>query len=125
MNKSYNITDKETLEELEDYYNLMIENGFARMTAKAYMNSAAKYVEDNLPLDRDSAITYFRSLTTAPGVTKSQRSHIYAKKAGVMRYLDYLEGADLTPVAAKSSRTSRKSCNKDCFNCIYPDCIYA
>ena len=125
MNKRYNITDPATLANLEDYYEMMLENGFAPLTAKAYMSSAAKYVEDNLPLDRDLAIAYFRSLTTAPGVTKSQRSHIYARKAGVMRYIDYLEGEDLTPVASKSSRTSRKSCNKDCFNCIYPDCIYA
>lgn len=124
MNKRYNITDPKTLQSLEDYYTVMVESGFAKLTAKAYVGAAAKYIDEKRPLDRQKMNEYFGGLTRNRGLTRGQRGHIYAQKAGVSRYLDFLEGVDLVVAVAKSSHRSRKSCNKDCFNCIYPDCIY-
>ena len=125
MNKRYNITDPAILKSLEGYYNVMIESGFAKLTAKAYVSAAAKYIDAEHPLDREQMNEYFRGLTRNRGLTRGQRGHIYAQKAGVSRYIDFLAGVDLNPVFEKSSRRPRKTCNKDCFNCIYPDCIYA
>ena len=124
MNKRYNITDSKTLQSLEDYYNVMIESGFAKLTAKAYVSAAARYINDKHPLDREKMNEYFGGLTRNRGLTRGQRGHIYAQKAGVSRYIDFLAGVDLVVQADKSSHRPRKRCNKDCFNCIYPDCIF-
>ena len=124
MNKSYNITDPKLIRQLEDFAKWLYNGGYSEETSRTYMNNAAKYlVKGNEPTKLAVEAYYYMKLA-APNINRTEKRKLYVQKAGVMRYVEYLSGENLDMSTDKRKHRLKKVCNKDCFNCIYPDCIF-
>ena len=126
-NKNYNITDPDILASLEVFLEKMRECGYAEATARGYVGMAAAYIDTGLPMTIEAIEQYYDGLLKTIGQDKKKRARLYTKKAGTMRYYDCFYGSGLAS-DGKNGQTNRlgtgKKCNEDCFNCIYPDCIF-
>ena len=124
MNKSYTISDPKTLKQLEDFSKWLYDGGYSEETSRTYMNNAAKYIAKGNKVSKDEVEAYYYLKLSDPNINRTQRRKLYVSKAGVMGYVDYLNGEPIVMENGKKKNRLKKNCNKDCFNCIYPDCIF-
>ena len=124
MNKSDTITDPKLEAQMEDFAKWLYDGGYSEETARSYMNSAAKYIVKGHDTAKEKVEAYYNLKLADTTINRTQRRKLYVQKAGVMRYTEYLEGKELNLMCVKKQKKTKKNCNKDCFNCIYPDCIY-
>lgn len=125
--RAYHLEDPALLASLDVYKAELVDLGYSGGSVRDYVSSAGKYLETGRPLTKEAIEEYIQEKLDAVVGYPKKRARIHTIKAGIMRYFDLFDGCaegeqnHLT----KSNRVGAvKVCDEDCFNCIYPDCIF-
>lgn len=119
--KNVNLTQEQE-EKIEQFRTALREAEYTRTAITTYLRAAAIYLSEGNEVTPEAISDYYAK-QNVEGLTNTQRKAIYTRKAGTMRFYEMVGGGKAHPRGQKHKRTYKRECNKDCFNCVYPDCI--
>jgi len=126
MNRTYNIEDEDMLNLLEDYRLRLIEDGYSADTARGYKNYAGRYIATGRGMTLPEINEYYAELQKSRKVSGRRDFYVQNRRAGAVRFYYYYYASEEEKFVAGRTKGKRKkkTCDEDCFNCRFDDCIW-
>ena len=115
--KTRNYKTREYYEDLADYREWLLEAGVYKTSVSKYLRGVTDYKRSGYSIQEDQ-IDLRREEKKKNGFKDSL---ITEMRRGIIQYFRYIAGEPFK--WATQGKHGTKRCNKDCFNCIYDDCI--
>ena len=100
--------------ELSEFRQWLADGGINRKSVSCYATSVQRYLKAGGSFESEEIERYFSRLEM-----EGTKARMNSARAGISAYIRYMRG-DKT---ARKRKKPKATCNEDCFNCIYDDCI--